>query len=66
MAGIEVNTCGWTNAPQFDLGELLRNRSARNTYREAFESRGLEIICLNANRNFKRNKTESSVRKSLN
>ena len=51
VAGVEVNACGWTSAPHFDLGEMLANGSARNAYRQAFDSRGLEIICLNANGN---------------
>ena len=51
VAGVEVNTCGWTNAPHFDLGEMLGSESARNAFREAFDSRGLEIISLNANGN---------------
>ena len=51
VAGIEVNACGWTSAPHFNLEEMLGNKSARNAYREAFESRGLEIISLNANGN---------------
>ena len=51
VAGIEVNTCGWTNAPHFDLGEMLGSKSARRAFRGSFDSRGLEIICLNANGN---------------
>ena len=51
VAGVEINTCGWSNAPHFNLREMLRNKSARNAYRDAFDSRGLEIISLNANGN---------------
>ncbi len=51
VSGIEVNTCGWSTAPHFDLKGMLGNAAAQKTYREAFEARGLEIICLNANGN---------------
>ena len=51
VAGVEVNTCGWTSTPHFDLAQMLRNRKARNAYRDAFDCWGLEIICLNAKGN---------------
>ncbi len=49
--GVEVNTCGWSTAPHFDLAGLLGNPSAQRTYKDAFDARGLEIISLNANGN---------------
>ncbi len=51
VRGIEVNTCGWSTAPHFDLKEMLGNPGARAEFKAAFESRGLEIISLNANGN---------------
>ncbi len=51
VSGIEVNTCGWSTAPHFDLKEILGNTATQKAYREEFEARGLEIIGLNANGN---------------
>lgn len=49
--GVEVNTCGWSRAPHFDLKNLLGNPNGQKSYKAAFADRGLEIICLNANGN---------------
>ncbi|MBW4985577.1 sugar phosphate isomerase/epimerase [Mameliella sp. CS4] len=51
VSGIEVNTCGWTTAPHFDLPGMLGNRSAQRAYQQKFTDHGLEIISLNANGN---------------
>jgi sugar phosphate isomerase/epimerase len=51
VSGIEVNTCGWSTAPHFDLQAMLADASARNAFENAFADRGLEIISLNANGN---------------
>lgn len=40
VSGVEVNTCGWSTAPHFDLKGLLGNRQAQLAYQDAFESRG--------------------------
>lgn len=51
VSGIEVNTGGWSTAPHFDLAAMRSSADARDSYRKAFEDRGLEIISLNANGN---------------
>lgn len=51
VSGVEVNTGGWSTAPHFDLAAMKSSAEARRTFRRAFESRGLEIVSLNANGN---------------
>jgi sugar phosphate isomerase/epimerase len=51
VSGVEVNTCGWSTAPHFDLKAMLGNGAKRKAYVKAFADRGLEIISLNANGN---------------
>lgn len=51
VSGVEVNTCGWSTAPHFDLKAMLGNPAKQKAFRADFESRGLEIISLNANGN---------------
>ncbi len=51
VSGVEVNTCGWSTAPHFDLKAMLGNASAQKAFKQAFADRGLEIISLNANGN---------------
>jgi sugar phosphate isomerase/epimerase len=51
VAGVEVNTGGWSTAPHFDLAKMKSSADARKAFTQAFESRGLEIIALNANGN---------------
>jgi sugar phosphate isomerase/epimerase len=51
VAGVEVNTCGWSTAPHLDLKGLLASAGRRRAFRDAFEARGLEIVALNANGN---------------
>jgi sugar phosphate isomerase/epimerase len=51
VAGVEINTGGWSTAPHFDLQEMKSSAGARKTFLKAFEDRELEIICLNANGN---------------
>lgn len=49
--GVEMNTGGWSTAPHFDLDAMKSSTDARKAFRRAFDDRGLEIICLNANGN---------------
>lgn len=51
VSGIEVNTCGWSTAPHFDLAAMTRDAGARKGFLKAFADRGLEVIALNANGN---------------
>lgn len=51
VSGVEINTCGWSTAPHFDLPGMLGNASAQTAFKAAFADRGLEIISLNANGN---------------
>jgi sugar phosphate isomerase/epimerase len=51
VSGIEVNTCGWSTAPHFDLKAMLGNMAAQRSFLKSFADRGLEIISLNANGN---------------
>ena len=51
VSGVEVNTCGWSTAPHFDLKGSLGNKAAQKAFQAAFADRGLEIISLNANGN---------------
>jgi sugar phosphate isomerase/epimerase len=51
VSGVEVNTCGWSTAPHFDLKGMLGNAAKQKTFMSAFADRGLEIISLNANGN---------------
>ena len=51
VSGIEVNTCGWSTSPHFDLENMLGNASAQDDFVQGFIDNGLEIISLNANGN---------------
>jgi sugar phosphate isomerase/epimerase len=51
VSGVEVNTGGWSTAPHFDLKTMKASADARRAFTMAFESRGLEVISLNANGN---------------
>jgi sugar phosphate isomerase/epimerase len=51
VSGIEVNTCGWSTAPHFDLRSMLDNTTAQKDFLKGFSDRGLEVISLNANGN---------------
>ncbi|WP_024844324.1 sugar phosphate isomerase/epimerase family protein [Paracoccus pantotrophus] len=51
VQGVEVNTCGWSTAPHFDMQAMKSSAAARKTFTNAFDVRGLEIISLNANGN---------------
>jgi sugar phosphate isomerase/epimerase len=51
VSGVEVNTCGWSTAPHFDLAAMVKDAGARRGFAKAFADRGLEIIALNANGN---------------
>ncbi|MGP6087880.1 sugar phosphate isomerase/epimerase family protein [Antarctobacter jejuensis] len=51
VSGVEVNTGGWSTAPHFDLEAMKSSAEARRAFLNAFESRGLKVISLNANGN---------------
>ncbi|PDT44820.1 hypothetical protein CO661_26475 [Sinorhizobium fredii] len=51
VSGVELNTGGWSTAPHFDLKTMKASADARRAFTRAFETRGLEIIALNANGN---------------
>ena len=51
VSGIEVNTCGWSTAPHFDLKAMLGNAGNQSAFAQKFADHGLEIISLNANGN---------------
>jgi len=51
VSGVEVNTCGWSSAPHFDLAEMLKAADRRKAFARAFADRGLDIVSLNANGN---------------
>ncbi|MEZ2224271.1 sugar phosphate isomerase/epimerase family protein [Rhizobium sp. RCC_161_2] len=51
VSGVEVNTCGWSTAPHFDLKAILGNRDAQKSFLQGFANRDLEVISLNANGN---------------
>ncbi len=51
VSGLEVNTCGWSTAPHFDLARMAEDAGARKAFQRQFSERGLEIISLNANGN---------------
>jgi sugar phosphate isomerase/epimerase len=51
VSGVEINTCGWSTAPHFDLKAILGDKNAQKTFLLAFAERGLDVISLNANGN---------------
>jgi sugar phosphate isomerase/epimerase len=51
VSGIEVNTCGWSTAPHFDLKSMLGNTVSQKDFLKGFSDRGLDVIGLNANGN---------------
>ncbi|CDZ29084.1 sugar phosphate isomerase/epimerase [Neorhizobium galegae] len=51
LSGVEVNTCGWSTAPHFNLKAMLGNRDAQKCFLQGFADRDLEVISLNANGN---------------
>ncbi len=51
VQGVEMTTGGWSTAPHFNLGAMKSTPQARESFKQAFASRGLEIISLNANGN---------------
>ncbi|MBB4437867.1 sugar phosphate isomerase/epimerase [Rhizobium esperanzae] len=51
VSGIEINTCGWSTAPHFDLKSMLGNAVAQRDFLKGFSDRGLDVISLNANGN---------------
>ncbi len=51
VQGVEVNTCGWSTAPHFDLKSMIGNGAGQKAFQAEFAARGLEIISLNANGN---------------
>lgn len=51
VQGVEINTCGWSTAPHFDLRGMLGNGARQKAFQRQFTDRGLEVISLNANGN---------------
>lgn len=51
VSGVEVNTCGWSTTPHFDLKGMLGNAAKQKAFLQAFADRGIEVISLNANGN---------------
>jgi sugar phosphate isomerase/epimerase len=51
VSGVEVNTCGWSTAPHFELRAMLGSAGKQKAFLKAFADRGLEVISLNANGN---------------
>lgn len=51
VEGVEVNTGNWSSAPHIDLAGLLASETERRRFRDAFASRELELVALNANGN---------------
>ena len=51
LDGVEVNTGNWSSAPHFDMNKMKSSADARKAFTEAFASRGLKLIALNANGN---------------
>lgn len=51
VQGVEVNSCGWSTAPHFDLKAMLGSSAKQKSFRQDFTDRGLQIISLNANGN---------------
>jgi sugar phosphate isomerase/epimerase len=51
VAGVEVNTGGWSTAPHFDVCAMKGSAAKRGAFLAAFADRGLEVITLNANGN---------------
>jgi sugar phosphate isomerase/epimerase len=51
VSGIEVNTCGWSTAPHFDLKSMLGSTVAQKDFLKGFSDRGLDVISFNANGN---------------
>lgn len=51
IAGVEVNTGNWSSAPHINLPAMLQNTAEQRAFLAAFESRGLDLIALNANGN---------------
>lgn len=51
VSGVEINTCGFSTAPHFDLKGLVGNTQGQRDFASAFHDRGLEIVSFNANGN---------------
>src|SRR5437763_15076286 len=51
LDGVEGNTGNWSSAPHFDMNKMKSSVAARKAFTEAFASRGLKLIALNANGN---------------
>ena len=49
--GVEVNTCGWSTGPHFDMAAMKSDVGTRRAFAKEFEARGLQIVALNANGN---------------
>lgn len=51
ISGVEINAGNWSSAPHMNLAVLREDEQARKNFLRAFETRGLELIALNANGN---------------
>ncbi|SOE97357.1 Sugar phosphate isomerase/epimerase [Burkholderia sp. D7] len=51
VSGVEMTVGGWSSAPHLRADELLKDASKRRSFKEALESRGLEIAALNVSGN---------------
>ena len=51
VSAVEVNTCGWSRVPHFDLEDLFGHAGAEGAFLQAFSNRRLEVIGFNADRN---------------
>jgi len=51
VSGIEINTGNWSSAPHFDIERMKSSKDARRQFIDAFDTRGLELIALNASGN---------------
>ncbi|MER5173539.1 sugar phosphate isomerase/epimerase family protein [Thioclava kandeliae] len=51
VSGLEINTCGWSTAPHFDLARMAGDAGVRKDFLKQVTERGLEVISLNANGN---------------
>ena len=51
VSGVEMTVGGWSSAPHLRADELLKDAGKRRSFKEALESRGLEIAALNVSGN---------------
>ncbi len=51
ITAVEMTTGGWSSAPHLRMNELLESAEKRNQFRNALESRGIELCALNVSGN---------------